>query len=196
MIERSVFIARVFSGLLAGAYVCLLTEQMSMAQVAGSVLSEPASDPSGASTPNAKITITFAAKGSTRNTQSSSAGVYAVPDLAPRRYSMSVDAPGFKKAFLSQIALYVGRTSTPNFHLEVGTETQEASVTAQVPLLNTTNCELGTVITGTLATQLPLTGRNFMQLNPLSPVAITDKTGNTNSAVSVSPAALTFSANG
>jgi hypothetical protein len=196
MIERWASLARAFYGVLACACFCLLAAQVCLSQVAVSVLNGTVTDPSGASIPNAKITITSEAKGFRRNAQSSSNGAYTVPDLAPGVYSISVDAPGFKKAYLPEITLYVGQTSTQNFHLEVGTETQEVTVNAEVPLLNTTNGELGTVITGTLATQLPLNGRNFMQLNLLSPGAITDKTGNTSSAVSLSPAAVTFSVNG
>jgi hypothetical protein len=196
MILQSTLIARVIRGVLGVACVCLLAVQLCLSQVAVSVLNGTVTDPSGASIPNAKIEIASAGQGFKRNSVTSSAGLYTVPDLAPGVYSISVDAVGFKKAFLPQLTLYVGQTSTQNFHLEVGTETQVVSVTAEMPLLNTTNGELGTVITGTLSTQLPLNGRNFMQLNLLSPGAVTDKTGNTSSAVSLSPAAVTFSVNG
>jgi hypothetical protein len=178
------------------ACVCLLAVDLSLGQVAVSVLNGIVTDSSGASIPNARITLTSADRGFRRTVPTSSTGTYTMPDLAPGIYGASVEAVGFKKAFVPQITLYVGQTSTQDFHLEVGAESQEVTVTAQAPLLNTTNGQLGTVITGTLTTQLPLNGRNFMQLNLLSPGAITDKTGNTSSAVSLSPASVTFSVNG
>jgi hypothetical protein len=196
MKKHYVLSVRLIGSVLACLGICLLAVQLSLAQVAVSVLNGTVTDPSGASIPNAQIAIRSSSQGFTRIVQSSATGAFSVPDLPPGVYTVSVDAAGFKKAVVEELTLYVGQVTTQNFHLEVGTATQTVSVNAEAALLNTTNGELGTVITNTSITQLPLNGRNFIQLNLLSPGAITDKTGNTSAAVSLSPAAATFSVNG
>jgi len=176
--------------------LCLLVGSLCFSQVAVSVLNGTVTDPSGSMIPNAKLVLSSLEKGSTRTIASSSGGTYTFPDLAPGTYSISVEASGFKKTFLPLMTLYVGQTSTQNFHLEIGTVNEQVEVSDEATLLNTTNGELGTVITGTLIEQLPLNGRNILQLNLLSPGAISDKSGATGNAVMLSPAAVTFSVNG
>jgi hypothetical protein len=166
------------------------------AQISVSSLTGSVSDSTGAAIPNATLKITSTATGASRVVGTMASGTYAVADLTPGQYRVEVQAHGFKTAFLSEITLYVGQTSAQNFRLDVGAETQSVTVTGEVPLLNTTSGELGTVVTGTLMTELPLNGRNFMQLNLLSPGAITDKSGNTSSSVDLNPASVTFSVNG
>ena len=181
-----------------GACIGFLSVPVCVAQVAFSILNGTVTDPSGASVAGAKISVTSVGQGFTRNIETSSTGFYNVPDLPPGNYSVMVEAKGFETINLPQITLFVGRISTQNFRLKVGAQSQSVNVTAQAPLLNTTNGELGTVVTAKLMTQLPLNGRNFMQLNLLSPGAIVDKTGSgsTSAALSLSPSAVSVSVNG
>jgi len=167
-----------------------------VSQIAAGALNGTVTDSTGASIPKATVAVGSSESGFQRHVITSEAGTYTIPDLLPGNYSLTVDAVGFKRAIVPKISLFVGQTSTQNFQLQVGSEEQEVTVSAQAPLLNTTNGQLGTVVTGTLMTQLPLNGRNVMQLNLLSPGAITDKGGNTSNAASLSPATVTFSVNG
>lgn len=174
----------------------LSISQLAFGQVAVSVLTGTVTDPSGATVPNAVVKVFSQQIEVSRRVITSSDGSYTISDLQPGQYSILVEAPGFAKAVIPQIVLYVGQTSTQNIRLQIGGAKQEVTITGQAPLLNTSNGQLGTVITPTLMAQLPLNGRNLMQLNLLSPGAITDKTGNTSSQVSLSPATVTFSVNG
>lgn len=165
-------------------------------QIASSVLNGTVTDATGAAIPNATITLTLSASGVTRTVRTSSAGSYIFPDLRPGIYSLSAKAASFKTEFIPHMTLYVGQSTTQDILLQVGSQTQQVTVSATSPLLNTTSGQLGTVITGTSITQLPLNGRNIMQLNLLSPGAVTDKSGNTSASVALDPASVSFSING
>jgi len=173
-----------------------LTAKPASAQIAASVLNGTVMDASGAVVPNAKVTISSPTTGFSRSVVTSSIGTYSTGEVAPGVYSVSVEATGFMKVLVLSMTLYVGQTSTQDFRLQLGTTKQLVSVAAQLALLNTTNAQQGTVITATTMTQLPLNGRNFMQLNLLSPGAITDKGGNTSGAVNLNPNDVTFSVDG
>lgn len=191
-IQNVLFVALASIGLL------VLTPKLGQAQIAigTSNLNGTVTDTSGAVVPNAKVTISSPTTGFSRSVVTNSSGRYYISQLTPGVYSVSVEAQGFKKEVLPGITLYVGQTPTEDFRLQLGTVHQQVSVTGQAPLLNTTNGQLGTIVTGTLMTQLPLNGRNFMQLNLLSPGAIEDKTGDTSNAVNINPEDITFSVNG
>ena len=130
MKKHYVLSVRLIGSVLACLGICLLAVQLSLAQVAVSVLNGTVTDPSGASIPNAQIAIRSSSQGFTRIVQSSATGAFSVPDLPPGVYTVSVDAAGFKKAVVEELTLYVGQVTTQNFHLEVGTATQTVSVNA------------------------------------------------------------------
>src|SRR5207302_449254 len=92
-------------------------------------------------------------------------GAYVISDLPPGVYEISAEAAGFKKAVVSEVRLYVGQTATTDIHLEIGQVTESVAVTATAPLLQETSSQVGTVIEGKLLTDIPLNGRNFLQLN-------------------------------
>ncbi len=168
------------------------------AQVAASVLNGTVTDPTGAAVPNCRVTITSPTTGFSRSVLTGSSGTFSIPDLTPSVYDVSAEAEGFKKAVAPKLTLQVGQTTTQDFRLELGQLTQQVTVSAQTPLLNTTSGQLGTVVTSALMTQLPLNGRNFLQLNLLSPGTINDKNSNTTNDVSIDPSVsqATFSVNG
>lgn len=174
----------------------VLTSKTSFAQIAASVLTGTVTDTSGAVVPNVQVTATEISTALSRKVETSSSGVYYIPGLPPGVYNITAETNGFKTALFSKISLYVGQTATVDIHLEVGEVKQEVTVTGEAPLLTTTNGQLGTVVTGTLVSDLPLNGRNVMQLNLISPGAIHDKNGSTGDAVTINPAATSFSVNG
>ncbi len=165
-------------------------------QVATSAINGAVTDSSGAAMATIKVTVTSKGTGASRNVVTNTSGEYEIRDLLPGTYDISVEATGFKRALAQNIDLYVGRTTTQDFRLEVGQIVEQVTVKAEAALLTTTNGQLGTIIAGPSVSQLPLNGRNFMQLNLLSPGAITDKNSDTTADVSLSPSASTFSVNG
>lgn len=166
------------------------------AQVATSTATGSVTDTSGAAMPNVKVTITSRSTGFTRSVVTNASGEYEIRDLLPATYDISVEATGFKRAVAQNIELYVGRTTTQDFRLEVGQLVEEITVKGEAPLLTTTSGQIGNLISNTTVTQLPLNGRNFMQLNLLSAGTVEDKNSDTTNDVSITPSMATFSVNG
>jgi len=168
----------------------------SCAQVSSSGVNGVVSDTSGAVVPNAKVRITATGTTFSRIAVTDASGNFLIPDLNAGAYDITVEAPGFKRAVLANAKLYVGQTATQNITLDVGELTQQVTVSAQAPLLNTTTGQGGTVVVSKLVTELPLNGRNFTQLNLLSPGTTNDKNFVPADTVDINPSNTTFSVNG
>src|SRR5579862_8871981 len=102
------------------------------AQVAGATLSGTVTDTSGATVPNAQLTITATATGVSRDAQSDSAGFYSVPNLLPATYDVKVTATGFSTTVQKGITLTIGAQQQLNFTMKVGEVSQTVEVTTQV----------------------------------------------------------------
>ena len=153
-------------------------------------------DQTGAAIPEAAVTLSITAKGLTLSTVTNTAGLYYFTDLTPDVYSLSVQKAGFNKAVLTDVRVFVGETMTQNAQLQVGEITQSVEVTAAAPLLHQASSEIGTVIERKTLTEIPLNGRNFLQLNLLSAGATRSKNSNTFDAVQIDPTAQSFNVNG
>src|SRR5713101_7152482 len=138
------------------------------AQTFGEITGE-VKDQSGAVAPNASVTATNTATNASRNTRSNEAGIYSFPDLVPGPYQVKVEAPGFQPMVRSNIELQVQQTARIDFTLTVGQATQTIEVSGAVQLLTTENATVGTVIEEKRITEMPLNGRDFLQLVALSP---------------------------
>jgi hypothetical protein len=126
-------------------------------------------DQSGAVAPNASVTVTNTATNASRNTRTNDAGIYSFPDLVPGNYQVKVEAPGFQQMVRSDVELQVQQTARIDFTLTVGQATQTIEVSGAVQLLTTESATVGTVIEEKRITDLPLNGRDFLQLVALSP---------------------------
>jgi carboxypeptidase family protein len=142
----------------------LLLAQVATAELTGSVL-----DTSGASVVNARVTATAAATNLAHDTVSDKSGVYVLTLLPPGDYTITVEAPGFHKLVQTGLALQVNQQAKLDFTLEVGQVNETVQVTGQAPLLQSESSSLGTVVNQQLVSDLPLNGRNFIQLATLSP---------------------------
>jgi hypothetical protein len=101
-------------------------------------------------------------------------GNYSAPFLVPGLYDVHVESPGFKGSRRTGIDLQVGQVARINFALEVGDVSQQVEVAGGAPLLNTESVALGTVIENKRIVDLPLNGRNYLQLVALSPNVTTE----------------------
>src|SRR5947209_6870408 len=153
--------------LLVTGLVCVLAGIIS-AQTVGEITGE-VKDPSGANISNAPVMATNIATNVARSTVTNSSGVYSFPDLAPGTYQVKVAAPGFDTVIKTNIELQVQQTARIDFTLAVGQTTQTIEVSASAALLTTENATVGTVIEERRITELPLNGRDFLQLVALSP---------------------------
>jgi hypothetical protein len=105
----------------------------------------------------------------TRDAASDSAGKYILTLLPPGEYTLSVEAAGFRKLVQSGITLQINQQAQVDLTLQLGQVSETVEVTGQAPLLESESSSLGTVVNQQLVNQLPLNGRNFIQLATLSP---------------------------
>jgi len=125
-------------------------------------------DPTGAVVSGAKISINNKATGRVIKTTTTSAGAYASGALIPGDYSLRVEAPGFSTSELAVI-VQVGVTSTGNIKLHVGQAAQVVEVQSNEVAVNTEQATVQGVLTTEQIENLPINGRNFLDLAQLEP---------------------------
>jgi hypothetical protein len=125
-------------------------------------------DPSGAVVPGAKITITNRATGQVVNLTSSASGTYSSGALAPGDYVVQVTAQGFKRAEVGA-TVQIGNITRSDLALQVGSESVVVEVTAAEARVNTEQASVQGVLTAQEIEQLPVNGRNFLDLASLEP---------------------------
>ena len=140
-----------------------------------------AKDSSGASVPGATITVMNVDTSATRTIVTGDDGAYRVPELPTGHYEVRAEHAGFKKSTHSGITLEVTEQAVINFTFEVGTSEQEVVVTGEAPQVNTQDATLGGLVSETSIKDLPLNGRNYIDLSLLQPGVTRDKNiGNSN----------------
>jgi hypothetical protein len=151
--------------------------------VSGTILGS-VQDSSGAPVPGAPVTIVNSETGLTRTAATDSAGEYAVPSLPPGTYSASATVKGFKKVSLSGIRLNVDQKARVDLKLEVGDVSESVQVQASVALVQTDSSELGATVNESQIKELPLNGRDFVQLTRLIPGVTRGVPGSNNDGAS------------
>ena len=126
-------------------------------------------DSSGGVVVGASITLTNPQTNFTRRTATNESGAYNFPVLHPGLYNVRAENQGFQSAIRSGIQLQVQQTARIDFQLQVGAVAEAVEVSASAALINTENATLGTVIENKSIVELPLNGRNFLDLVALSP---------------------------
>jgi len=160
-------------------------------------------DATGAVVVGAKVTLLQVQTSIKRVDTTSSTGDYNFPLLDPGEYSVTVEAPGFKRATNSGVQLELDLKARIDFHLEVGTEVQTVEVTSQAALLNTDQATLGQVVSTRRVEELPLNGRNVGALAVLQPgvqyggrMGLTDLNSGSGGGIPIPGDAISISANG
>ena len=126
-------------------------------------------DAQGAVIPGAEVSVTNIATNVSRSTMSNEAGVYAFPALPPGTYQLRVAKAGFKTTTRTDIELQVQQSARIDIELAVGQVSESVEVSASAALLSTENATVGTVIENKRIVELPLNGRNYLQLVSLAP---------------------------
>lgn len=154
----------------------LLCAQSVRAQNVNSGVQGTVTDTSGAVVPGASVQLTNVQTGVARTTQSNSVGRYIFTSLIPGTYTLKVSKQGFTTYVHSDFQLRVAERASLDAVLKVGATTQTVTVSAQglAALLTPSDNGLGSVISPQSVTQLPLNGRNFLQLGLLSGAAQPD----------------------
>jgi Carboxypeptidase regulatory-like domain/TonB-dependent Receptor Plug Domain len=117
-------------------------------------------DPTGAAVPGATVTATNEGTGEKRTVTSDAAGHYALPNLVPAPYTLSVEAKGFQKFESTHDTLASNSTIDIDAKLVVGQESQTVEVTATAALLQTQSAAVQSEVTGDQVQKMELNGRN------------------------------------
>lgn len=138
------------------------------------------SDPSGAVVPGASVTATDLGTGQKRTVTSDGHGYYAILSLPRGTYGVAVDAHGFKHFSRSPIDVLVAQESRVDVSMQIGEESQQVVVTSAPPIMQTESAALGQVMQGQAVTNLPLNGRNVLNLIALAPGVVPQGSSETN----------------
>jgi len=140
------------------------------AQVTTGTIRGLVADQSGALIPNATVVVVEQNTGVKSETKTSNDGQYTVPLLKPGVYSVSVQASGFAPSRRTDLTLEIQATLEVDFNLKLGEVSQNVTVVGGgLPALQTASSDVGDVLAETTIETLPLNGRNFSQLELLTP---------------------------
>ena len=140
-------------------------------------------DPSGASVPNVKITLTNTETGLARTATTTDSGQYVFPELKIGHYEAKAEAAGFKTAEQKGIVLQVGDRSRIDFQMQLGGAQETVTVEANAVRVQTDSGEQSNVITDQQMAQLSVNGRSIYQLAQLTPGASSQINGFVNTPV-------------
>ncbi|MCA1620250.1 MAG: carboxypeptidase-like regulatory domain-containing protein [Acidobacteria bacterium] len=163
---------------LRGMLLCLILSAAAVAQTSTGRMEGTVQDPTGAVVPNASVVVTNEETGVSFNTQASDAGKYSFEALPPGRYTVAVEAAGFKKLVSTQNVLTANDTVTINAALEAGNIAETVQVTGSYERVQTSQSgNIGTVVTEQSLNNLPIAGRNPLNLITYQPGVIQDVGG-------------------
>ena len=147
----------------------LLSTGMALAQTSTASLFGIARDSSGAVIPGAAVTATNTGTTFTRTATTDGTGAYLITNLPVGAYTLTVEKAGFRKFVQQGITLNVNDQARVDVAMVIGDTTESISVTAEATGVDTQSTSMGAVIDHTRVQELPLNGRNAMELARLVP---------------------------
>jgi hypothetical protein len=154
----------ILSGLLA---VIALTAP-SLAQAPTGGVRGAVKDQSDSVISGARVTVVSKGTGAERHFTTKSDGQYQIGNLPPGEYEVKVAANGFKSG-LAPVTVQVGENLSIDFNLEIGATSETVVVNSDTPTINTSDFKIDGVVNRQQIENLPLNGRNFLQLAMLEP---------------------------
>ncbi len=130
-------------------------------------------DKTGAMVADATVKATNTKTAKVYETKTSNVGEYSIPGLPSGPYKVEVDRQGFKTGIVSEIFLHATERFAADVNLEVGSASDQVTVTADAATVNTQTSDTGAIINSNSVTNLPLNGRDFTSLIALVPGAVT-----------------------
>ncbi len=145
--------------------VCVpLFSQGSQGRITGTI-----TDQSGGVVAGATVTVKDVQRGVSRTLTTGDSGEYNAPNLLPGTYAVRAEAKGFKATERQNILLEVGKEVRVDLSLQPGEIAQTITITEALPLVETTNATLGGTLSNETINELPLNGRNYINLLTLRP---------------------------
>ena len=145
-----------------------------------------ATDSSGGVLPNVTVTATNVDTGFKRTVKSGEDGSFRAVELPVGHYEVKGEHTGFKTETRRGITLEVTQQAVINLEFQVGSTDQQVVVTEEAPMVNTQDATLGGTVNETKMTELPLNGRNYIDLALLQPGVDKDKNQNNQGGTSFS----------
>ena len=164
---KTVLLVRVlrFAGLAMAMFFLVLPvfSQGNAGRILGAITDQTGGSMSGATGP------CDTQRGTTRTLTTDESGEYNAPNLLPGTYTVRAEAKGFRIVERSNIILEVNKDLRVDLSMQPGEQAQKITVTEALPLVETTNAELGGSLSNQTINDLPLNGRNFNNLLNLRP---------------------------
>ncbi|HEY2384493.1 MAG TPA: carboxypeptidase-like regulatory domain-containing protein [Terriglobia bacterium] len=154
--------------IIPGPFAALALCVSAWAQTATSELFGSVRDATGGALPGVMVTITHTPSGQQRQAITDSNGNYSAPSLPVGEYAVKAELANFKTQIREGIVLQVGRQSRLDLVLEVGSVNEAVTIEQSAPPLQTANAEVSDVIDNQRIMELPLNGRQFVDLTLLS----------------------------
>ncbi len=152
------------------AAACVTLPAAGLAQAVSGTLLGTVIDNSGAAVPNAQVTITATETGQVQQFKTNESGNYLVPGLQPGNYTVTMEAPGFKREIHEHVAVESNTTVRVDASMAAGAVTEQITVSTAPPVLQTDRADISTEIQREQVADLPLgTNRNFQSLLNLVP---------------------------
>src|SRR5262245_55021788 len=129
-------------------------------------------DASGAVLPNVEVTVTNINTNISNGFMTDETGEYVIPLLKPGIYRVRASHPGFKTVVRERVVLEVDQKARVDLTLTVGDVSESGEGHASAPVIATDRRTVGQVIDNRRVLELPLNGRNFIQLTYLAPGAV------------------------
>jgi len=167
-----------------------------LAQTATGTIEGTITDPQGNVIPGASVTIKQLAMNLTRRNVSNELGIYRFDSLPVGAYELRVEAFGFQAKVLSGFDLRVGQVMRLDVTMEVGRVNEEVTVQANAPLIEATTPTIGEVVENRRIVDLPLNGRNFIQLGLLTAATAPNPQGGASESFGAAGGNLGFSVGG
>ncbi|MCU1257995.1 MAG: TonB-dependent receptor [Bryobacterales bacterium] len=138
-------------------------------QLGTGAISGTIQDASGQAVQSATVTATNTGMGMTRTVSTTGAGDFNIPVLPTGQYTLTVEKTGFTKIEQKNLTVTVGSTVTLKLKLQVGTVTTQVDVSADSPLVDSTQTEEVSLINRLEIDNLPINGRRYDQFALLAP---------------------------
>ncbi|MDP2995879.1 MAG: carboxypeptidase-like regulatory domain-containing protein [Bryobacterales bacterium] len=152
----------------------ILAASMAFSQNIYSTVNGSAVDPSGAAVPGAKGTLADQLRGAVRNFSTGPDGSFVIPNVAPGPYEVTLQADGFKKLTMRDVALTAGEVrSLGKLALEVGGVAESITVQAQSTPVQVSSGERSGLVTGQQINDIAVRGRDFASYLVTIPVSWT-----------------------
>lgn len=160
----------------------LLTAIPVAAQNIRAGLSGRVTDPSGAGVASAQLTLVNDGNNQRRVVVASADGEYAIAQLEPGTYTLNVELAGFRREVIRKLILETGQNVRLDVSLKIGAVNESVEVEASAPLVNADNASTGGVVEQRKIVELPLNGRNYLQLATLEANVLPPAQGSSNAS--------------